>query len=66
MASSENSRILRVVASVPRLSFPPSPKLLLLGFQRAKVSLLRHLKKILLDERHRTKLTGAEEAARVS
>jgi hypothetical protein len=43
MATAETSRILRFVASVPRLTFPPPPKPSLLGFQRAKVSPFRYL-----------------------
>jgi hypothetical protein len=39
MAAAENSRMLRVVASVPVLSFPPPPKPSLLGFHRGEVSL---------------------------
>jgi hypothetical protein len=38
MAAAENSRMLRVVASVPVLSFPPPPKPLPLGFHRAHLS----------------------------
>jgi hypothetical protein len=47
MAAAENSRMLRVVASVPVLSFPPPPKPSPLGFHRAYLSLLddkNHLK----------------------
>ncbi len=40
LAAAENSRMLRVVASVPVLSFPPPPKPLPLGFHRGKSSLL--------------------------
>jgi hypothetical protein len=39
MAAAENSRMLRVVASVPVLSFPPPPKPSPLGFHRVKLSL---------------------------
>jgi hypothetical protein len=39
MAAAENSRMLRFVASVPVLSFPP-PKPSPLGFHRAYLSLL--------------------------
>jgi hypothetical protein len=39
MAAAENSRMLRVVASVPVLSFPPPPKPLPLGFHRVYLSL---------------------------
>jgi hypothetical protein len=34
MAAAETSRMLRVVASVPVLTFPPPPKTLPLGFHR--------------------------------
>jgi len=40
MAAAENSRMLRVVASVPVLSFPPPPKPSPLCFHRAYLSLL--------------------------
>jgi hypothetical protein len=40
MAAAENSRMLRFVASVPILSFPPPPKPSPLGFHRAYLSLL--------------------------
>jgi hypothetical protein len=40
MAAAENSRMLRVVASVPVLSFPPPPKPSHLGFHRAYLLLL--------------------------
>ena len=39
MAAAESSRMLRVVASVPALSFPPPPGSLPLGFHRREVSL---------------------------
>jgi hypothetical protein len=40
MAAAETSTILRFVASVPRLTFPPPPKPSPLGFHRVKLSLL--------------------------
>jgi len=40
MAAAENSRMLRFVASVPVLSFPPPPKPSPLCFHRVKLSLL--------------------------
>jgi hypothetical protein len=40
MAAAEMSTILRFVASVPRLTFPPPPKPSPLGFHRAYLSLL--------------------------
>jgi hypothetical protein len=44
MAAAETSTILRFVASVPRLTFPPPPKPSPLGFHRVKLSLLNNRK----------------------
>ena len=56
MAAAENSRMLRVVASVPVLSFPSPPEPSPLGFHRAYLSLL--------DDKDYVKLFNARHARR--